>query len=71
MVLSQCKYALDLLQEKTFGLQMRGINNQIRSKLMGCDGEQDLSPSAQETLAIRDQPDRRAKTKEPGFHYMA
>ncbi|CAA7407177.1 unnamed protein product [Spirodela intermedia] len=35
------------------------------------DGEQDPSPSAQETPAVRVQLDRRAKTKEPGFHYTA
>ncbi|CAA6674566.1 unnamed protein product [Spirodela intermedia] len=31
----------------------------------------DPSPSAQETLAVRVQPDRRTKTKEPGFRYTA
>ncbi|CAA6673640.1 unnamed protein product [Spirodela intermedia] len=35
------------------------------------DGERDPSPSAQETPAVRVQPDRRAKTKEPGFRYTA
>ncbi|CAA6674621.1 unnamed protein product [Spirodela intermedia] len=35
------------------------------------DGKRDLSPSAQETLAVRVQPNRRAKTKEPGFRYAA
>ncbi|CAA6657433.1 unnamed protein product [Spirodela intermedia] len=35
------------------------------------DGERDPSPSAQETSAVRVQPDRRAKTKEPGFRYTA
>ncbi|CAA6674206.1 unnamed protein product [Spirodela intermedia] len=33
------------------------------------DGEWDPSPSAQETPAVRVQPDRRAKMKEPGFRY--
>ncbi|CAA6657878.1 unnamed protein product [Spirodela intermedia] len=36
-----------------------------------CDGEQDPSPSAQETSTVRVQPDRRAKTKEPSFRYTA
>ncbi|CAA6668517.1 unnamed protein product [Spirodela intermedia] len=35
------------------------------------DGERDPSPSTQETPAVRVQPDRRAKTKEPGFRYTA
>ncbi|CAA6675722.1 unnamed protein product [Spirodela intermedia] len=35
------------------------------------DGEWDPSLSTQETLAVRVQPDRRVKTKEPGFRYMA
>ncbi|CAA6674955.1 unnamed protein product [Spirodela intermedia] len=35
------------------------------------DGERDSSPSVQETPAVRVQPDRRAKTKEPGFRYTA
>ncbi|CAA6672650.1 unnamed protein product [Spirodela intermedia] len=35
------------------------------------DGERDSSPSAQETPAVRVQPDRRAKMKEPSFRYMA
>ncbi|CAA6661544.1 unnamed protein product [Spirodela intermedia] len=35
------------------------------------DGERNPSPSAQETPAVRIQPDRRTKTKEPGFRYTA
>ncbi|CAA7411130.1 unnamed protein product [Spirodela intermedia] len=35
------------------------------------DGEQDPSPSAQETSAVELQLDRRAKMKEPSFHYTA
>ncbi|CAA7393097.1 unnamed protein product [Spirodela intermedia] len=35
------------------------------------NGERDPSPSAQETPSVRVQPDRRAKTKEPGFRYTA
>ena len=35
------------------------------------DGERDPSPSAQETPVVRVQPDRRMKTKEPGFRYTA
>ncbi|CAA6674504.1 unnamed protein product [Spirodela intermedia] len=35
------------------------------------DGERDPSPSAQETPAVRVQPDQHAKTKEPGFRYTA
>ena len=35
------------------------------------DGERDTSPSAQETPAVRVQPNRCTKTKEPGFRYTA
>ncbi|CAA6667190.1 unnamed protein product [Spirodela intermedia] len=41
------------------------------SKPHECDGKRDPSPSAQETPAVRVQPDRCTKTKEPGFHYTA
>ena len=35
------------------------------------DGERDPPPPDQETIAIRVQPDRRAKTKASGFRYTA
>ncbi|CAA6674580.1 unnamed protein product [Spirodela intermedia] len=40
-------------------------------RIWDSNGERDPSPSAQETPSVRVQPDRRAKTKEPGFRYTA
>ncbi|CAA7388522.1 unnamed protein product [Spirodela intermedia] len=41
------------------------------SLILKNDGERDSSPLAQETPAVRVQPERRVKTKEPGFCYTA
>ncbi|CAA7407446.1 unnamed protein product [Spirodela intermedia] len=50
----------------------RGLLPDCASDLLaGLAGRRDPSPSAQETTVVQVQPDRRAKMKEPSFHYMA
>ncbi|CAA7405648.1 unnamed protein product [Spirodela intermedia] len=53
------------------GVHLRGYSNLKKNGIHQDDGERDPSPSAQETLVVRVQIDRHAKTKEPGFRYTA